>query len=107
MAIDEAEEALILVYCRWRLFLVIIGTFFITRFQVDQGKALISSARRPQVVFTGIVVLPIIPRRVMDISVQNVTSTAAAGRPLICRCTLTCRSFFRAGQQDPGGRAQV
>src|SRR4028118_487944 len=89
LAIGEAELILILTI-GGVIFLVIVGLFFIiSRFyrQVDQGKALIVNKKGgPQVVFTGIVVLPIIHRaEQMDISVKSLDIDRRGKDGLICK----------------------
>jgi uncharacterized membrane protein YqiK len=89
VALDQVELTLALTV-GGVIFLVIVGIFFIiSRFyrQVDQGKALIVNKKAgPQVVFTGVVVLPIIHRaETMDISVKSLDIDRRGKDGLICK----------------------
>lgn len=89
VALDQVELTLALTI-GGVIFLVIVGLFFIiSRFyrQVDQGKALIVNKKGgPVVVFTGIVVLPIIHRaEQMDISVKSLDIDRRGKDGLICK----------------------
>lgn len=89
VALDQVELTLALTV-GGVIFLVIVGLFFIiSRFyrQVDQGKALIVNKKGgPVVVFTGIVVLPIIHRaEQMDISVKSLDIDRRGKDGLICK----------------------
>ena len=89
LALDQVELTLVLTIAGIS-FLIIVGFFFIvSRFyrQVDQGKALIVNKKGgPVVVFTGIVVLPIIHRaEQMDISVKSLDLDRRGKDGLICK----------------------